>query len=494
MRANGVTKSQAILVSSHVGRLVLFVAIAGLLGRRLAPADFGFVALIASFFAVAMEILDMGTTAVATREIAAEPAQERETLEALLALRRLIALLLATAAIGLAMSGYVVHGEQRVVLVAAALAFYLLHLHGYQVVFQVRQAYGRPTALGLGGQVGFLAASLAALKLHAGGIAIALLVVAREIVLVAGICWIAIRMLGARLRPAWLHRGIGPLLRAGWMIGVAGVCYKLAVYTGGFFLWGAASPEALASFSAAQRLLVPTADMAWLFVTPLIASMSMAAAHSPGALRAQLEGYAKFLLGMSALVAVAGYFLAPLLLRLLYGEQYAAGPWSSVGVFRWLALGYVFALVTPVLVVGELAHGAANVLMYVGIALLGLNALLNTWAVPARGAEGAAMAFAASEAFAFAVLFARCLARRDARLDAAWVVYLVPAALLGAILALLDGSPVLQFAVACAWAPASLLATTQLPAQKACRASLAAVTAQWGHTGALAPPIPGRAG
>ena len=491
MSANRVTKSQVILVSAHVCRLVLFVAITSLLGRQLVPADFGFVAFISSFFVIAMEILDMGTTAVATREIAARPAHERETLATLLALRRLLATFLFVAAIGLAVGGYVVHGEQQAVLIAAAFGLYLLHLHGYQVVFQVRQAYGQAIALGLAGQVGFLVASIAALKLHAGGAVIALLVIAREIVQATISRWVAIRMLGYRLRASWLHPGIWPLLKAGWMIGVAGVCYKLATYAGGFFLWGMASPEALATFSAAQRLLVPMADMAWLFVTPLIASMSVAIAHSAGAFRAQLEGYAKFLLGMSALVAVAGYFLAPLFLRLLYGEQYASGPLSSVGVFRWLALGYLFALVTPVLAVGEVAKGNARALMYVSFACLGLNAAFNTWGVRLHGAEGAAMALCASEAFVFVVLLARFMARREAGLNGAWSVYLIPATLLGVVLSLLDGSPVLQLAVACAWAPATLLATLQLPAQRACRASLAAVSAQWPQpAGPLAPSNP----
>ncbi len=478
MSANAVTESQAILVSAHVGRLVLSVAITSLLGRQLVPADFGFVALISSLFLVAMGLLDMGTTAVATRRIAVRPADERETLTALLALRRLLATILLVAAIGLAASGYLVHGKHRVALLATAFGLYLLHLHGYQVVYQVRQAYGKAIAFGLMGQFGFLVASFVALKLHFAGGVIAFLVVVREIVQALCIRWVAVRLLGYRLRTPWRHPGIWPLLRTGWMIGLAGICYKLATYAGGFFLWGMASPEAMATFSAAHRLLVTMADMAWLFVTPLIASMTVAAAHGAGAFRTQLEGYAKFLLGLSAMVAVAGYFLSPLVLRLLYGDQYASGPWSSVGVFRWLSLGYLFALVTPVLVVGELAHGHARPLLYVGLASLGLNAALNTWWVPLHGPEGAAMALCASEACAFAMLLARCARRRDVKLNGAWAIYLLPAILLGVALSLLDDTPLLQLALTCGWAPAGLLAILKLPAQKACRASLASVSAR----------------
>jgi O-antigen/teichoic acid export membrane protein len=488
LRLSGVTKSQALLILAHAGRLLLSIAIISLLGRMLAPADFGFVALVSSIYVLSLEFLDLGTTAVANREIAAAPAHERETLTALIALRRLLASLLFLAALGLAFTGYLAHGEQRIVIVAAALGIFLLHLHGYQVAFQVRQSYGQALALGLATQAGFLFASLALLKFHASGAAIAVLVVAREIVLALGIRWVAVRMLGYRLRGSWLHPGIGALFKAGWMIGAAGACYKLAAYSGAFFLWGMASPEALASFTAAQRLIAPMADMAWLFATPLIAALAAAFAHSAAEFRVQLEAYAKFIVAMSALAAVATYFLAPLLLRLLYGELYSSGPWSSVTALRWLALGYLFAVVTPVLAVGELAHGNARALMHVSLLALGLNAMVNTVAVPARGAEGAAMALCVSEAFACCVLFARGMARGVIGPSGAWTAYLLPAALLAVILSLLEGLPLLQLGVACAWVPAALLAILQLPAQRECRASLAAVSAQWPRpVGSLVP-------
>src|SRR5688572_24253117 len=138
---NAVTRSQALLVSAHAARLALSIVIASLLGRGLSAADFGFVALLSSLYIVAVEILDMGTTAAATREIAARPARERETLSALLALRRLMAAAALAAILLLACSDYVPRPDQRIVLVAAAAGVFLLHLHAYQLVFQLRQAY-----------------------------------------------------------------------------------------------------------------------------------------------------------------------------------------------------------------------------------------------------------------------------------------------------------------------------------------------------------------
>ena len=476
---NAVLKSQAVLVSSHAGRIVLSVAIASLLGRNLAPGDFGFVALVSSIFLVAVEILDMGAIIVATREIAARPAHERDVLTTLLALRRLLSTVVLAAVIGLACTDYVSRLDQRIVLVAAACGIFLLHLQAYQLVFHVRQAYGGLTALTLAGQLGFLVASAAAMRLHAAGAVIGLLVVAREIALVLGTRSMAVRVLGYRLRAPWMPPGIWPLLKAGWMTGVGGLSYKLATYAGGFMLWEISSPEALASFSAAQRLLVPMSDMAWLFVTPLIAAMSGSVTHSVAEFRVQLEGYVKFLLSMSSLVAVAGYFLAPHVLRALYGEMYVSAPWSAVPAFRWLALGYLFTLVSPVLVVGEMAQGNTRALMFIAMGCLAINLLGNAWAIPLYGAEGAALAMFSSEAFVFLVLITRCVARRDVRLSGVWALYLAPAALLAVALWLLGDRPAWQLALACAWVPASLFMIMQLPAQRACRASLALTTAQW---------------
>jgi O-antigen/teichoic acid export membrane protein len=265
----------------------------------------------------------------------------------------------------------------------------------------------------------------------------------------------------------------------------------LATYSGGFMLWKMTAPEELASLSAAQRLLVPVGEMAWLFAIPLIASMSLAITRGIADFRLQLEANAKFLFGMSSLLAVAGYFVAPFLLHLLYGEQYASGAWSAVGSLRWLSLAYLFALVTPALVVGEIALGHSRALLFTSMASLGLNLAGNAWAIPRFGAEGVAMVLCSCEAFVCLLLFARCVARHDVRLNGAWAAYPAPAILLGVALSLLVDSPVLQFAVACAWAPAALFAILQLPAQRACRASLATFSAHRNlEPGPPAPSIP----
>jgi O-antigen/teichoic acid export membrane protein len=128
-----------------------------------------------------------------------------------------------------------------------------------------------------------------------------------------------------------------------------------------------------------------------------------------------MERYVRILAAMSALAAAAAYFLAPFVLRLLYGDVYASGPWSAIGAFRWLALAYLFAMVTPVLVVGEMLRANARALLFAALASLAVNVAANAWAIPRFGAQGSAAALALSEAAMFLVLFARCTARGDVR-------------------------------------------------------------------------------
>jgi O-antigen/teichoic acid export membrane protein len=223
-------------------------------------------------------------------------------------------------------------------------------------------------------------------------------------------------------------------------------------------------------------------------VNPLFTSLGMAAAHSAQAFRVQFEGHAKWMLGLAFTAAVAAMLIAPSVIQLLYGEAYLSSPISAIGPFRWLALGGVFAWVTPVFVVAETTRGNARALMLLGLACLGLTVLGNAWAIPRHGANGAAAVLCLCEAFVFGVLLVRFAARRDLRLNAAWAAYLVPGLVLGAALFLSDGFPVLQWVLAGVGIPAALYLLLQLPAQRARRASASLLSAKWSPTSS--PPIP----
>lgn len=476
-----VGRSQAILLGAQGVRVVLFVLITTVLGRWLSPAELGFVALVSSLFLVGHEVMDLGTTAVTTRHVAQAPATERAVLSALLAYRRLVGMALSAAVLALACSGFVEDDSQRLVLGAAALAMLLVHLSAYHVVFQTRQAFGRASALGLGVQLAFLLATAGVLKLNpfgllstlGAGAAMGLLVVAREAVQVVSSRWLAVKMLGTRLRAAWLDPAIRPLLRSTWVFGLAGLGYRLSALAGSFFIWGMLTPDALGSFSAAHRLFGPVTEAAWLFATPLIAAMSITLQTQPQVFRMQLTALTQLLIACACGVAVAGQFVAPPVLQLLYGGQYSQGPASAVAVFQWLSLALGFALVTPVLAVACLAQGRERLLMQASLAGLALNLLLNAVLVPLDGAAGAAKAWCASEALVMLILLVSAVRRGDLATGWDWLAYPGPAICIALVLWPLSAWPALQVAVAGTGLAAGLLLLRGLPSQQACRRALA---------------------
>ncbi|RYF40380.1 MAG: hypothetical protein EOO25_12745, partial [Comamonadaceae bacterium] len=203
-----VGRSQRILLGAQLVRVMLFILTMTILGRWLSPAELGFVALVSSLFLVGHEVMDLGTTAVTTRQVAQAPRSESASLNALLAYRRLVGAALAVAVLLVACSDFVQEDWQRLVLGGAALSMLLLHMSAYHVVFQTRQAFGWASALGLAIQLGFLLATAGVLKLNllgllsalGAGAAMGLLVVAREVMQVIASRWLAVKLLGARLR------------------------------------------------------------------------------------------------------------------------------------------------------------------------------------------------------------------------------------------------------------------------------------------------------
>lgn len=477
MPDNAVARSQHFLLLAQGMRLLLFLLATGFLGTALTPGDFGFFALVSTLFAVSYEVIDMGSSAVATRKIAQIPAAEREILNALLSWRRLLALLLALACVVLADTNFVTTGEQRATLIATAGAIFLLHLNAYYIALQVRQTLGRPLLLGLAAQIAFLLGSLLSVRLEAAGSVIALLVVGREIAQVIGGSLIAVRALGYRLRARLSSPELRPLLREAWLFGLCALFYKLAFHAGSFFVWATASPEALATFSASLRILLPAIDTVWVFIAPLIPTLSLAATIDRAAFVGQLNGYLNLILGAAALFAVCGITLAPAILDLLYGGRYTSGPLSSLNTFRWLSVAFAFAMITPVLVVATLAQRRERELFAFSISGLALNLLINAWTAPRYGSDGAAMASCVSEAFIVAGLAWRLTRTGELRPDAGTLQYFAPAIFIGGILFVLADQPRIALVVALLAVPLALITLWRRPEQKACRSRLADVRA-----------------
>lgn len=461
-----VARSQAYLLLGQVARVVLFLVVTRQLGRDMDAADFGFFALVSTLFALALQVMDMGSTAVATRQIGQQPGIQRELLEALLGWRLLLGTLMAVGCLLLALFGPAQTSYERMVLAVAGIGLFLLHQSTYYIVFQLRQEFGKPLLLGLGAQVAFLLASLLLLRLHVAGIVVALLVVVREIVQVLGSRLIAIRALGFQLRPRLRSPALRSLLVTAWPFGLCAVIYKLSFHGGTFFVWTLERPDVLGTLSATLRLFSPVIDAAWLFVTPLIVALSVAARTDPVVFREQVAAYVCLLLGVAGLLAVCGYILAPTVLHMLYGDRYVLGALSSVLTFQWFSATTALSLIMPVPVIAMLAQHREKELLWISAVGLGLNVLVCAWAIPRHGAAGAAMATFAAEASILLGLLGRLHISGDWRPSPLLVAHLLPAALLALVFLALDRHPHWRLPAAAIFGLVSVLAMWQMPAQK----------------------------
>jgi O-antigen/teichoic acid export membrane protein len=255
------------------------------------------------------------------------------------------------------------------------------------------------------------------------------------------------------------------------VFGLTALLYRLSFHGSSFFIWTLQTPEALGSYSAAQRLFAPLVDTTWMFVTPMIAAMSFSAVNDKALFRRQMTAYFKLLLGAAGIIAASGLLLAPVVMDLLYGDRYSSGELSSVAVFRWLTLGFSCAIITPILVVAELSRRHERNLLWISAGALAINVVANLWAVPRLGAEGGAIATCCSECAAFIALAMLFGARQDIRFDASVLVYVIPGLVLAIVLYSLDRMPYTQLAAAVCLAPSAMLLLWQLPEQRNCRSS-----------------------
>lgn len=466
MAAGTASRSQLVLVAAQVLRLALALALLGALGRVLSPAQFGPVVLVGTLFIVANELMDLGTAAVTTRQVAAQPAQEGPLLSRLLAWRRWVALLLCvawgTGLLAWAAAGRALPPWPVALAVAAGLA--LLPWSSYHVVFQVRQAFGASAAMGLAVQGLVLGAALALVAGPAAGPLAVLLMVAREAGLLVSSRLVGRRLLAAPLQPRWRDPALPRLLREALAVGGAALLYKLCFHGGLFWLWLLGPASELGHFGAAHRLAAPALDVAMLFAAPLLPWL--VAASAAGQMQV-LGAYGAFVLGAGLLLAVAGWACAPALLGALYGPGWAGG--NGVAALRGLVVALACAALNQVLAMALLArHDERALVLGTAVALMVMCAG-NLWWTGSHGAPGAAWALALAEVALLAWLLLRSRWRPAWRDLATALPALLPALLLALALALLAGRPAWQLGLAAVAAPLLLAWLWQRPAMRACR-------------------------
>ena len=392
--------SQFVLVFAFGGTVAVSLALTVFLGRALAPGDFGLFALVGALFSFARDVIDLGSSTTASRDIGRDPGSERQLLEGLYYVRRIVAFALALLAIALAFLQD--DPTRRMVILAAAAVLAVLGPTAYYASFQARQALLAPSLAAFATQVLLLAACALLVARGIVGAEVAGLVVVRELALIVIVAFLGRRLVGFRAIPRPHFARIRAFYATAGIWALAALCRHLFVQADVLAVYLLRGDVELGAWAAAYRILAPALALPWMAALPLVPVLA-----ALGPLRAGTELLTRSLrlgLGVGVLAATCTFAVAPDLVTVLYGGKYAAAPLDAVPAMRWLALAIAVSFTTEIAAAGLLAAGRVRVVLATSATGLAFKIIANAVLVPVFGFVAAAATTATIELAACAVL------------------------------------------------------------------------------------------
>jgi len=299
------------------------------LARVAGPEGFGYVEFAGAAVLCAGLIVEQGFNAFGAREIARSPQRTEGLVSEIFLVRLVLAVSLYTAVMIFALS------SDRAPVLTRLMLMYGLSLLAMplllQWVFQGHDQMRTVAAIQVIRQMIF-AALVFALVREATQI---WLVGAAETAAAASAAafgvWAYHRRLGGRIR---LRRGLSPqLLRDGVTIGLSQI-FWVAKMSGATLILGLiASAEDVGYFGGAMRILLALHTFVWLYFFNLLPSMSRAWAAGDGSFAALISRSLRWVTVVSLLGAGVWVAAAPVVVRVVYGERFAA---AGVAL-QWLA-------------------------------------------------------------------------------------------------------------------------------------------------------------
>ena len=176
-------------------------------------------------------------------------------------------------------------------------------------------------------------------------------------------------------------------------IGFAGLMTAVNGRANLLFLDHFQGPDALAIYGAATRVLDLAVNLAVVILWPLIPIFSRSAGAGIANLAAEVRKAVRLLLHLILPLLVASPYLTPIIVRALYGANYAAAA-PILDVLAWVGFGVAFALLASYALLSlRITRYAVRITATAVVANLALNAML----VPRYGPMGAAIAAVCTE-------------------------------------------------------------------------------------------------
>lgn len=145
-----------------------------------------------------------------------------------------------------------------------------------------------------------------------------------------------------------------------------------------------AGPEATGLYSSARNLAVPIGVVGAAVGTVLLPRLGRMQGEGP--IGSHVRNLMLRIACVTALVELVILFLAPILIPVVYGSEYA----SAVPIFQVLALAYGLQVAAWPLVAALITMDRPDVVAKVAICVLGLMVIGYAWATPTFGALGTA--------------------------------------------------------------------------------------------------------
>jgi O-antigen/teichoic acid export membrane protein len=364
------------LLVSSVGQLAISLATIALVGRWLSPPAFALFGLIGALFSIARDLLDMGSTAVATRLLAANPERSTAIIGAAMVWRAMLA---AIAAGGVWLAGMTLAAPgERAIVLAAGLALCSSICGAFNALFTARHRQTTPAIASIVVQGGALVVLLILRASGAPEHAAAWTLVVREIAWWLVVLLLGLRLLaGAPVRPRRMD-DLRPVVGPGIVFGAAVVLHQVLVQGDVPLARWVLGEHAAAWVAASARPIGAMVALPWIAAGPLIAAV--AALSCRGAAEDQSLRRSAVVLGLMTGFGVAalGASAAPSILQVLYGERYASDPTPVLACRAYcIVLGGAVAASAPTMLLVGL-HRERTLLAIAGICVLG--ACIGKWA------------------------------------------------------------------------------------------------------------------
>jgi O-antigen/teichoic acid export membrane protein len=369
-------------------QLVSFAIIASHLG----PSRFGLYAFALAMTELLRILANFGFETVVTRDLAQQPARERELVPALLYLRT-VAGLAAYGLLALVLFGAGYGGEQREAALVAGTLLVLLSIESLIVVLQVRLAMGWVAVAEIARAIFILAGVVVLARASAGPVAFVWLYVAAAVLaaLVPAVAALRRAELDWRPRPRLVTR----LIRTAWPIGLAGLFIALYYRMDMALLARFKSSADVGQYGAAYRFLETFAVLPALAMTVVAPVLALSFTESREVLERRFGRAVHLVTVLVVPIAVVGALTAWRLLPLLpgFGDYEGAGVALSILAPAAAAL-FLATIGQGVLVAAHLERRLLRVAAW-GFAV---NLVLNVALIPPYSYVGAAAATAATEA------------------------------------------------------------------------------------------------